>query len=117
MILFNPVIDTTEKGYGVKKVGIDRKAEISPCHHIKLGIPPTLICHGTADKTVPFENVERFTKLMHEAGNICELIPFKDKGHGFFNGAFFRKNNTDDDFNITMEKSMEFLAKINMIIN
>lgn len=117
MILFNPVIDTTEKGYGVKKVSENRKTEISPCHHVKLGIPPTLICHGTADKTVPFENVERFTKLMNEAGNICELIPFKDKGHGFFNGVFFRKTNTNDDLNITMAKSIEFLVNIDMVKN
>ena len=117
MILFNPVIDTTEKDYGLKKVGIDRKIEISPCHHVKSGIVPTLIFHGTTDKTVPFENVKRFTELMNESGNICELIPFEGKGHGFFNGSFFRKNNTDDDFNITMEKSIEFLTKIKMIIN
>ncbi len=117
MILFNPVIDTTEKDYGLKKVGIDRKIEISPCHHVKSGIVPTLIFHGTTDKTVPFENVKRFTELMNESGNICELIPFEGKGHGFFNGSFFRKSNADDDFNITMMKSIEFLTKIKMIIN
>ncbi|MEP1486807.1 MAG: alpha/beta hydrolase [Algibacter sp.] len=117
MLLFNPVIDTTEKGYGIDKVGENRKTDISPCHHVESGIVPTLICHGTADKTVSFENVERFTKLMNEAGNICKLIPFENKGHGFFNGSFFRKNNTDEDFNITMEESIDFLAKINMVTN
>jgi acetyl esterase/lipase len=111
MILFNPVIDTTEKGYGMKKVGEHRKTEISPCDNIVSGIPPTLIFHGTADKTVPYENVERFTKLMNEKGNTCKLIPFEGKGHGFFNGSFFREKKTDTVFNITMEKSMEFLEK------
>lgn len=115
MILFNPVIDTTEKGYGTKKVGEARKTDISPCHHVKSGIPPTLIFHGTKDKTVPFENVERFTKLMKEAGNVCKLVPFPDKGHGFFNGSFFRKKNTDEDFYLIMKASLEFLAKHNFI--
>ncbi|WP_199270297.1 prolyl oligopeptidase family serine peptidase [Algibacter sp. L3A6] len=101
----------------MKKVGENRKTEISPCHHVKLGIPPTLIYHGTADKSVPFENVERFTNLTNEAGNICELIAFKDKEHGFFHGSFFRKTNAAVDFNMTMEKSMEFLVNINMITN
>jgi acetyl esterase/lipase len=109
MILFNPVLDTTEKGYGMKKVGKDRKTEISPCHHVKKGMPPTLICHGTQDRTVPFENVERFTKSMEEAGNQCILVPFEGKDHGFFNGTYSRPKNSDKDFHKTMVKSLEFL--------
>lgn len=115
MILFNPVIDTTKKGYGVNKVGNEKKTDISPVNHVKSGIPPTIIFHGTDDKTVPFENVERFTRLMKEAGNTCELIPFPGKDHGFFNGSFFRKANTNDDFSLTMKRAMGFLRKINMI--
>ncbi|MBU2939803.1 alpha/beta hydrolase [Lacinutrix sp. C3R15] len=111
MILFNPVIDTTEKGYGLEKVGESRKTEISPCDHVIPGIPPTLIFHGTADKTVPFENVERFTKQMHAVGNICELVPFEGKGHGYFNGSFFRNKKTDEIFNSTMNLSIAFLKK------
>jgi len=113
MILFNPVVDTTEKGYGMAKVGESRKTKISPCDNVVIGIPKTLIFHGIADKTVPFENIDRFTKQMNEAGNICELIAFKGKGHGFFNGSYFRKKSTDEVFNVTMEKSMTFLKEHN----
>ena len=112
MMLYNPVMDTTEKGYGLRKVGKARKTEISPCHHVQKGIPPTLIFHGTADKTVPFENVERFTALMKEAGNNCVIIPFKGKGHGFFNGSFFRPKKGDADYDITMARSIEFLSEL-----
>lgn len=115
MLLFNPVIDTTEKGYGLKKVGKERKTEISPCNHVRKGIAPTLIFHGTADKTVPFENVQRYTKLMNEAGNSCKLIPYEGEAHGFFNGSFFRKKNTDVILNSTMKKAMEFLKELKFI--
>ena len=84
MVLFNPVLDTTEKGYGLEKVGEPRKTEISPCHHIRSGIPPVIVFHGTADQTVPFENAERFARLMTEAGNDCTLEAFKERDHGFF---------------------------------
>ncbi len=112
MILYNPVLDTTEEGYGSGRFKADRKTEISPCHHVKKGIPPTIIFHGTKDRTVPFENAERFTKLMVEAGNKCILVPFENKDHGFFNGSFFRKANGNDDFNTTMDKSIEFLKEL-----
>lgn len=110
MVLFNPVIDTGEKGYGMKKVGEDRKTDISPVHHVAKGIVPTIIFHGTADKTVPFENAERFAKLMKEAGNTCELVPFPGKGHGFFNGSFFKAQLSDEDLYVTMKKSYAFLS-------
>lgn len=92
----------------MKKVGEERKDDISPVAHVKPGIPPTIIFHGTADKTVPFENAERFTKLMKEAGNTCELVPFPGKGHGFFNGSFFRPQQSDDDFNAIVQKAFAF---------
>lgn len=112
LILFNPVIDTTEKGFGLKAVGEKRKTEISPCHHVKKGIVPTLIFHGTADTTVPFENVERFTKLMKDAGNQCTLIPYENQGHGFFNSTLFKPGNDPKIFQSTLEHSHQFLIKL-----
>jgi acetyl esterase/lipase len=109
MILFNPVLDTTDKGFGAKNFKPEQQTDLSPCHHVRKGIVPTLVFHGTTDKTVPFENVERFAKLMKEAGNECVLVPFAGKDHGFFNGSFFRKQNGDTDFDVTMQRSIEFL--------
>jgi acetyl esterase len=109
MILFNPVLDTTGKGYGAQKFKPEQQTELSPCHHVRKGIVPTLVLHGTADKTVPFENAERFSKLMKDAGNECLLVPFEGKDHGFFNGSSFRKGNGDADFDLTIKYSFEFL--------
>jgi acetyl esterase len=109
MILFNPVLDTTIAGYGAKKFKPGQQTEISPSHHIRKGIVPTIIFHGTADKTVPFENAERFTKLMKEAGNVCVLAPFVGKDHGFFNSSLFRKGNGSADCELTLKQSIEFL--------
>ena len=75
LILFNPVLDTTEQGYGAKNFKPDQQTALSPSHHVRKGLPPTIIFHGTADTTVPFENAERFTRLMTAAGNPCTLVP------------------------------------------
>lgn len=61
--LFNPVVDTGKLGYGYEKVK-GREFEISPVHQIGKGVPPTLIMHGKADKTVPYENVVQFSQSM-----------------------------------------------------
>ena len=112
MILFNPVLDTTETGLGIERVGKDRKTEVSPNHHIRPGIVPTLVFHGTADTTVPFENAERFERLMKEAGNDCELVAFAGRGHGFFNGPFFRPKAKDTTpYEESMAACVAFLTK------
>jgi len=115
LILFSPVLDTTEKGYGADKMIKGEKTDISPCHHVREGLPPTIIFYGTRDTTVPPENPERFADLMKEAGNHCVLVPFEGRRHGFFNGSGFRRNNTDEDFNTTLEKSIEFLKSIKFL--
>lgn len=111
VVAYNPVLDTTEKGYGHKKV-IGREKEISPCHQVKSDLPPMLLFHGKKDKTVPFENATRFTRLMKEAGNECELIAVDNAGHGFFNGNFFRKNARIKHYDLTIHKMDVFLEKL-----
>jgi acetyl esterase len=106
MILFNPVIDTTSKGYGVEKVK-GRETEISPAHNVRKGIPPTLIQVGEDDTTTPLENDQRFAKLMTEAGNECVLITYPGQKHGFFNTG---KSYTD-----TVEQMVKFLQKHNYV--
>ena len=111
MVLYNPVLDTTEKGYGLAKVGEKEKTTISPNHHIAPGIVPTIVFHGTADTTVPFENAERFDGLMKQAGNDSTLEAYEGKGHGFFNGPYFRGERADKMiYTDILEKSYAFVV-------
>ena len=110
MILFNPVLDTTDKGYGAKKFKPEQQTDLSLCHRVHEDIVPTLVMHGTKDTTVPFENADRFARLMAESGNECVLVPFKGKGHGFFNGSFFRPKRKAIDYDLALRHSVEFLT-------
>ena len=76
LVLHNPVLG---KGFG--KEFFEAHPEFSPILHIKKGWPPTIISNGTKDKTTPIDVAEKFTRLMTEAGNTCELISVKDADH------------------------------------
>ena len=97
LALFNPAVLLEHlSGYGsggisqqkladiATRTGVPA-AEISPIHHVRPNLPPVVIFHGMADKTVPYATVEEFTKRMLAAGNRCELKGFSEAGHGFFN--------------------------------
>lgn len=83
-VMFNPVLDTTEQGYGAEHFGED-KTVLSPTHHVRPNLPPVLVMHGTADTTITFDIAEKFVKKMKDAGNTAVLVPFEGGKHGYFN--------------------------------
>ncbi|MFD2158457.1 alpha/beta hydrolase [Rubritalea tangerina] len=110
LVLYNPVLDTTELGYGVEKVK-ELRQKLSPVHQVVEGGPPTIVMHGKADETVPFENAERFSKVMKEKGNSCTLVPYVGAAHGFFNSPMFRKKANLEYYKSTIEETAEFLDR------
>jgi acetyl esterase/lipase len=98
LLLFNPALVLAPlpglelKGFGT---GLDadrlgaEPAALSPAHHVRPGTAPTLILHGTEDRTVPFSTAEAFAREMQRAGNRCQLVPYPGQGHGFFNDGHF----------------------------
>lgn len=105
LVLFNPVLDTGKKGYGREKMD-GREFELSPVHHITANVPNTLIMHGKADKTVPYENAVRFNYLMKQQGNKSDLVGYKKQDHGFFN-----YNKSPKYFKKTLSKTEFFLEE------
>ncbi len=83
LVLLNPVIDTSESGYGQKKIG-DRWKELSPVDHVKPGLPPTIIFHSTGDQVVPFSGAKAFHDRSLAVGNHSELVVHEGGRHGYF---------------------------------
>lgn len=108
LVLFNPVCDTTETGYGYEKIGANPKS-LSPIHHIKKNMPPTLIFHGTDDTIVPFENATRFFDKMKTYNNKCELVSYDGQGHGFFN---HEANKVNPYYIDTIKRTEEFVKSL-----
>ncbi len=83
MVLLNPVIDTSERGYGKERIG-ERWKELSPVHHVKPGLPPALIFHATGDQVVPYIGSKQFHELSLKSGNESELVDYEGGWHGYF---------------------------------
>jgi len=105
LVLFNPALVLAPFPGLESHGGLSPKAEwlgcepeaISPIHHVREHLPPTLILHGRADTTVPFATVEAFAAEMKKAGNRCELVGYEGQPHGFFNSARFAETLAEAD--------------------
>jgi acetyl esterase len=89
LVLFDPVVDVhSRQGFGGDRfpdAGTARLA--SPILHVRKGLPPMILFHGTQDRLVPVKLIRRFVRKMRRwpQRNICELVPFSGCGHSFFN--------------------------------
>jgi len=63
----------------------ERAKKASPITYVRADAPPFLVIHGTADRTVPIIQAERFVKALREAGaeKVTYMI-FDNEGHGAF---------------------------------
>lgn len=118
LVLFNPVLITAPvpgqpapEAERMEKLRARLGAEpetMSPYHHVRPKLPPTIIFHGEADKTVPYRTAVMFTEAMTEAGNRCELVGYPKQGHGFFNAH--REDNSA--YRDTLERMDDFLISL-----
>lgn len=81
-MLFNPAVDTTWERS--KAQFGERGWEAAPMQHLSAGLPPMVILHGKADRTVPNVQVEKFCAEVRQLGNHCELFGFDGAGRSFF---------------------------------
>lgn len=73
--LFNIPRDLTPESRAVLQAG-------SPGRHIRPGLPPMLLLHGDADRTVAIAMTRRFEEKMLAAGNTCDVIVLPRAQHG-----------------------------------
>ena len=109
LVLLFPVIDTSSKGYGNALIG-PRWQEIDPLHHVRKGLPPTLVFHGTGDTTTPFAGAKSFQEAMLADGNHCELVVNEGGKHGYL-----MRDRTL--FDKTLQRTEQFLRSHGLLQN
>ncbi|MBA4017050.1 MAG: alpha/beta hydrolase [Pirellula sp.] len=103
LVLCSPVIDTSAEGYGFALLG-EQWQELSPLHHVRPGLPPTIILHGMRDTITPFAGAKAFDEGMRAAGNKIQLIAHERGGHSYM-------MRTKELFDEAMGQILPFLMK------
>ena len=116
MVLFNPAVvlaPVADRPNFLKaknleaRMGVD-PIKLSPYHHVRKGIAPTLILHGKGDTTVPYWTADYYTAALQKKGNVCQLVGYNNQKHGFFN--FGRNGNKN--FIATTTEMDKFLTAL-----
>lgn len=84
LVLFNPVFDNGQGGYGYDRVKEYWEA-FSPMHNIDKDIPPSIVFFGTRDGYVPMTTAKEFKARVDAVGGRCELHLYEGQKHGVFN--------------------------------
>lgn len=84
LVLFNPVIDNSTKGYGYKYVQKFWK-NFSPLENISKNKMPVIFMIGDKDSLIPISTAKAFKNKIEKNGGSCELIIYPRAKHGFFN--------------------------------
>jgi acetyl esterase/lipase len=83
LVLLSAVADTSpETGYTPKRFGAHTTA-LSPVHQLDGHMPPSLVFHGDADRTVPYAQAQALHARLIATGNACEFVTVPGGDHGF----------------------------------
>ncbi|WP_297095016.1 alpha/beta hydrolase fold domain-containing protein [uncultured Draconibacterium sp.] len=106
LLLYYPVIDNSENGYGPDTIRSNYQ-KISPLHNIDSETPPALFILGTEDPYIPVNTAKVFQARMEENGVECELHLIEGAGHPIF---YYSKTLTQEFYTIR-KLTDEFLFK------
>lgn len=118
LVLLNPVTDTKAGGYGgPKRFGGDaaRALACSVPDQMPDKMPPTIVFHATADKTVPYANSVAFKDKLASNSNRCELVTFEGLGHSYNSSKYGEAGKAADKK--THEDVGTFLGSLGLLKN
>jgi acetyl esterase/lipase len=116
VVLWNPITDTTAAGWNLRpgprapalaEPLEDWQRRISPLAHVRPGLPPTLILHGTADTVVPIAQSRRYVEALRAAGDRAELVELPGRKHAFVLPGY--RDNDDATVAEALARSEAFL--------
>lgn len=86
LVLFNPVLDNGEGGYGHERVKAYWQ-QFSPLHNVTAKTPASIFFLGSKDNLIPLSTGQAWDAAIKAQGQASELHVWEGAGHGFFNYA------------------------------
>ena len=80
--LFPPAMQQAARNPGFAGPLMQRLQYYSPIAHVRAGMPPFLLIHGTADRVVPYDQSIRMRDRIRAAGGEVDLLTVPGGGHG-----------------------------------
>lgn len=105
LVLFNPVVDNSEAGYGYDRIK-DYYPDFSPAHNIKNPVP-TIFFVGSEDSLITPDLAKKYKEKCEQLGGRCDLHIYEGRKHGFFNSSA--------DYEDTLRLTIVFLTSIGYI--
>lgn len=121
LVLFNPVLDTSKKGYQSPALLEQPWNPIlfSPLHYLyamgkeEISLPPMLVFHGTADTVMPVDRIRLFCRELMKKNGSVTLVEYENQKHGFFN---YREGEDSSYYKDTLKKALDFCnEKLNVM--
>lgn len=111
LVLFNPAVDLVSPAAWYQKPFAHF---VSPDSLSFADLPPTIIFHGTADRTVPIATSAAFCRKAVEAGRVCTLVRYVGQSHGFYHSNAIDPAIRRSDYADTVTRAEAFLAALGL---
>ncbi len=111
LVLFNPVLDL-ESGIWAKDQTTADALAYSPSRLPIDNLPPTIIFHGVADRTVPIKTSRDFCTRAISSRRRCELMEYPGQDHSFADKHSVDASLGTSPFEDTFTKALAFLNSV-----
>lgn len=111
LVLFNPVLNL-ETGIWAGDQSIAEAQAYSPSRLPIAKLPPTIVFHGTADKTVPIVTSRDFCARALAARRDCQLVEYQGMDHSFSDKQDVDPALGASPFDDTLKRAFRFLDPI-----
>lgn len=111
VVLFNPATDL-RPALERFKLSRAQASAISPAALPLATLPPTVIFHGKADRTVPIAMVRDFCQEAKTAGRECVLFEYEGQDHSFYHSKAVDPHIGVSPYDDTLRKALEFLERL-----
>jgi acetyl esterase/lipase len=92
VLVFATPTDTTTMSAESRALFQGHELDVSPLQQLQPGTPPIQMFQGVQDIYATYKDVQRFARAVRANGDECDVVPFENRSHFFYNHpAYYTK--------------------------